>query len=74
MAMNRSILCGFVVAISLVGSVAAAELPSQSKKARPPDGLKHCNIGGVAGVWAANGVCVRMGGYISAGSAAGHIK
>jgi hypothetical protein len=72
--MNRSILCGLVAVISLVGSVAAAELPSQSKKAKPSDGLKHCNIAGVAGVWAANGVCVRISGYISAGFAAGHIK
>jgi hypothetical protein len=73
-AMNRSIVCGFVAAMMLVASVAAAELPSQGKKARSPEALKHCNIAGSPGVLAANGVCVRLSGYISAGFNAGQIK
>ncbi len=63
-----------MAAMTVAASVTAAELPARYGKAKPPDGLKHCNIGGVAGVWAANGVCVRISGYISAGFAAGHIK
>ncbi|MBV8104584.1 MAG: hypothetical protein JO223_08175 [Hyphomicrobiales bacterium] len=72
--MNRSIVCGFAAALTLVASVAAAELPSQAKKAKPAEVLKHCNIAGSPGVLAANGVCVRMSGYVSAGFNAGQIK
>jgi hypothetical protein len=35
---------------------------------------KTCNIGGVVGIVAANGVCVRLSGYVSAGFSAGHLK
>jgi hypothetical protein len=73
--MNRSIVCGFLAALMLAGSVAAAELPSRNnKKAKPPEALKHCNIAGFPGVQAANGICVRLSGYISAGFNAGQIK
>jgi hypothetical protein len=72
--MNQSIVCGFVAAATLVTSVAAAELPSQGKKAKSPEALKHCNIAGSPGVLAASGVCVRLSGYISAGFNAGQIK
>lgn len=72
--MNRSIVCGFAAAMAFVASVAAAELPSQNKKAKPPEALKHCNVGGSPGVLAANGVCVKLSGYISAGFNAGQIK
>jgi hypothetical protein len=72
--MNQSIVCGFVAAATLVTSVAAAELPSQGKKAKSPEAPKHCNIAGSPGVLAANGVCVRLSGYISAGFSAGQIK
>ena len=72
--MNRSIVCGFIAAMMVVASVAAAELPSQNKKAKPSEALKHCNIGGSPGVLAANGVCVRLSGYISAGFTGGQIK
>ena len=55
--------------------VAAAELPSQNnKRTKPPEALKHCNVAGYPGVQAANGVCVRLSGYISAGFNAGQIK
>ena len=53
----------------------AAELPS-GKKARPAptESVRHCNIGGVSGVLGANGVCVHLGGYVSAGVGAQQIK
>ncbi len=73
--MCRSIVCGFLAALTLAGSVAAAELPSQNnKKNKAPEALKHCNIAGYPGVQAANGICVRLSGYISAGFNAGQIK
>jgi hypothetical protein len=55
----------------------AAELPSQARKAAPHDSAqaqKKCNIGGVAGVVAASGVCVRMSGSVSASFGAGQLK
>ena len=54
----------------------AAELPSQARKAKPPEtaAAKKCNIGGLAGVVAANGVCVRLSGSISASFGAAQLK
>jgi len=56
----------------------AAELPSQPKKPKPPpeaaQAMKKCNVGGITGVLAANGVCVKLGGYISTGVSVGQIK
>jgi len=55
----------------------AAELPAQAKKAKPPaaaEAQKKCNVGGMTGVLAANGVCVHMGGYVSAGFGGGQLK
>jgi len=55
----------------------SAELPSQAKKAAAPEPATKamkCNISGVAGVLAANGVCVRLSGSISAEFGAGHLK
>ena len=54
-----------------------AELPSQVKK--PPSrentaAARKCNVGGLTGVLATNGVCVRMSGSISAGVGGGQIK
>jgi hypothetical protein len=55
-------------------SVGGAELPSQIKKSKPADSQKHCNIAGYPGVLAANGVCVRLSGFISAQFSGGGIK
>jgi hypothetical protein len=52
----------------------AAELPTQTKKPKPADAMKHCNIAGSVGVLAANGVCVKLSGYVSAGFNAGQVK
>ena len=57
----------FFAALSCGGR--AAELPSQARKATTHESaqaLKKCNIGGIAGILAANGVCVKLSGSISA--------
>jgi hypothetical protein len=62
-------------AFTLAGT--AAELPAQVKKAKQPESAQpvmKCNIGGIAGVVAANGVCVKLGGSISTEFNAGQIK
>ena len=51
----------------VVHRLPAAELPSQNKKPKPAEALKHCDVAGSPGVMAANGVCVRLSGYVSAG-------
>ena len=68
-----------VVAIMAASTFAgrAAELPSQPKKPKPPEAaqaMKKCNVAGITGVLAANGVCVKLGGYISTGVSVGQIK
>ena len=71
-------ILALVFALALLGPAAqAAELPTLAKKPKPPEtaqGAKKCNIGGLTGVVAANGVCVRLAGSISAGVSAGQIK
>jgi hypothetical protein len=62
-------------AILTAALASAAELPSQNnKKQKPPETAKPCNVAGSPGVLAANGVCVRLSGYISAGFGGGQIK
>ena len=51
----------------------AAELPTQVKKASP-EAVQKCNIGGIPGVLAGNGVCVKVSGYISTQFEGGQIK
>jgi hypothetical protein len=51
----------------------AAELPGQVKKPNP-EAVKKCNIGGVSGVVAADGLCVKIGGYISTQVEGGQLK
>jgi hypothetical protein len=67
-----------LVALTLCASVAeGAELPSQVKSKTPPEHaqpVKKCNIAGIAGVVAADGVCVRLSGSISAEVSAGHLR
>ena len=74
MPMNRSIVWGFLAATTLANASAAAELPAQDRKTKAPPAAKHCNIAGSPGLEAANGVCVRLSGYISSGFNAGHDK
>ncbi len=73
---RRIALAALAVAASLT-ALHSAELPSQynqHKKSKPPAAAKQCNIGGSAGVRAANGVCVRLSGYVSTSFTAGGPK
>jgi hypothetical protein len=57
-----------VMAVLVSSTVlAAAELPSQAKKPKQPEAVKRCNVDGSPGVQAANGICVKVSGYVSAG-------
>jgi hypothetical protein len=66
------------VALAAFTSAApAAELPSQGKNAKPPqrsEAARPCNVGGAPGVVAANGVCVRLSGFVTGGFGAGQLK
>jgi len=73
MALARSIAV-LLAAAALANSAAAAELPSQNKKANPPVAAKHCDIAGSPGIVGPNGVCVRLSGYISTQFSAGQLK
>lgn len=73
----------FALAAALSGAAAgqAAELPSQRGQANKPkkaEPVRACNIAGNPGVLAANGVCVRLSGYISSqfttGSLGGQLR
>ena len=65
-------------ALALGASAAdGAELPSQAKSAKPPEHAQRSRnaiSAAIAGVVAADGVCVRLSGSISAGFSAGQIK
>ncbi len=72
-------LAAFVAVAALVGALAsqAAELPSQrgqAHKQKQTEAAKTCNIAGEPGVLAANGVCVRLSGYVSSQVSAGQLK
>ena len=71
-----SIAFATVVVAALASAATAAELPSQARKAKPPaaEAAKKCNVGGVTGVVAANGVCMRLSGYVTGGFGAGSLK
>lgn len=74
MAAKRSIMLAILAIFSLPSAVCAAELPSQMKKPRAAEALRHCNVAGLPGIMAANGVCVKISGYVSAGFNVGRIK
>ncbi len=74
MAVARPIAFAILAVLALPTALPAAELPSQTKKPKPPEAVKHCNIAGATGVLAANGVCVRMSGSISTQFSAGQLK
>ncbi len=68
----------FALAAVLVGAAAqAAELPSQrgqTTKSKKAEYVTPCNVAGSPGVLAADGVCVRISGYISSQFTAGQLK
>ena len=60
----------FALAAALLGAAVgqAAELPSQrgqSDKRKKAEPARACDVAGSPGVRAANGVCVRLSGYVS---------
>jgi len=63
----RRIAFAVLAVLASSAVVAAAELPSQARKPKHPEAVKRCNVGGSPGVEAANGICVKMSGYVSAG-------
>jgi hypothetical protein len=77
MTVGRPLAFAFVAA--LLGAIAsqAAELPAQNaqnKKPKRAEPVRHCDIAGSPGILTAEGVCVRMSGYISSGVSAGQLK
>ena len=65
-------LCAAFVCASGAG---AAELPSRSKGARPPEPkAQACEMSGEPGVLLANGTCIRISGYASTGVATRDVK
>jgi hypothetical protein len=70
----------FALAAALLGVTAgmAAELPAQSAQSKKPkeaeQPVKYCDIAGSPGIVAADGVCVRLSGYISSGFSSGQLK
>jgi hypothetical protein len=69
----------FTLAAALLGAALgqAAELPSQrgqSDKPKKAEPAKACNVAGSPGVLAANGVCVRLSGYVSSRFGGGQLK
>lgn len=68
----------FALAGALLGAIAgqAAELPAQnaqSKKPKQAEPVRHCDIAGSPGILA-NGVCLRISGYISSSFGVGQFK
>ena len=74
MAARRWTAFAVLAILAFPAALPAAELPSQNKKPRPAEALKHCDVAGSPGVLAANGLCVKLSGYISAGFTAGRLK
>jgi hypothetical protein len=66
------------LATSVVTAIAAqaAELPSQRHTDKPAQAAaaKKCNVAGFPGVLAADGLCVRMSGYVSSQFGGGQLK
>jgi hypothetical protein len=71
--------CFAAIVVALLGAIAgqAAELPAQNAQNNKPkqaEQVRHCDIAGSPGILTADGVCVRMSGYISSGVTAGQLR
>jgi hypothetical protein len=69
----------FILAAAALGAAVGhgAELPSQrgqSEKPKKVEPAKVCNVAGNPGVLAANGVCMRLSGYVSSQFGGGQLK
>ncbi len=74
MIVKRCLACA--LALMVLGAAAGhgAELPAQNKNPTKAEPAKKCDIAGNPGVLAANGVCVRLSGYVSSQFGAGQLK
>jgi len=74
MIVERCFACALAVAVFGASAAQAAELPAQNKKPTKAEPAKTCDIAGNPGVLAANGVCVRLSGYISTQVSGGNLN
>jgi hypothetical protein len=74
MIVERWFACALAAALLAATSGQAAELPAQSKKPTKAEPARKCDIAGNPGVLAANGVCVRLSGYVSSQFSGGQLK
>ena len=74
MIVERWFACALTAAVFGATAGQAAELPAQSKKPTKTEAVKKCDIAGNPGVLAANGVCVRLSGYISSQVSGGNLR
>jgi hypothetical protein len=74
MTVERWFACALSSALLLASAGQAAELPAQNNKPTKAEPAKKCDIAGNPGVLAANGVCMRLSGYISSQFSAGQLK
>jgi hypothetical protein len=74
MIVERCFACALWAAILGASAGQAAELPAQNKKPTKAEPARKCDIAGNPGVLAANGVCVRLSGYISTQFSGGNLR
>jgi Porin subfamily len=70
---TRSLLVASLLAALAVAGASAAELPTT--RSEPAKNVRKCNVAGMEGVLLpGSNVCVKVGGYVSGGVAAGNIS
>jgi hypothetical protein len=74
MIVGRRLACALAAALLAAAAGQAAELPAQNKKPTKAEPAKTCDVAGNPGVLAANGVCVRLSGYISSQFSGGNLN
>jgi hypothetical protein len=74
MIVKRALAYALAGALLAATAGQAAELPAQNKKPTKAEPAKTCDIAGNPGVLAANGVCVRLSGYISTQVSGGNLN
>ena len=74
MIVERSFACALLLAVLGAAAGHAAELPAQNKKPTKAEPAKTCDVAGNPGVQVANGVCVRLSGYVSSQFSAGQLN
>ncbi len=74
MIVERWFACALAAAVLGATAGQAAELPAGNKKPSKAEPAKKCDIAGNPGVLAANGVCVRLSGYVSSQVSGGNLR